>query len=601
MLLRRTTDPEMLASLPRALQRLVPTLLIVMAATACGRAAMETAAPSVRAQPAPAAQEASASPAPLFPPQNRPDVRGTRGAVVSDHPLASQAGIAVLQEGGNAIDAAIATAAVLAVVRPHMNGVGGDAFALVRPAEGGVYALNGSGGAGSRGTPEYFASLGEDDVPGNGSLSVSVPGAVSAWVDAHERWGSLPMGRLLAPAIRYARDGFPVSERLAYDFRTQGRGLRGPARDLYLPGGSPPSPGSLLRNPALAETLEAVVERGSAGFYEGPVADRLIDFLDDEGGLLTREDLAAHASTFPEPLSTDYLGHTFWAMPPNTQGITQLQQMAMAKSLSINDMGHNTSGYLHAMIEMKKLAFADRDRWVADPVRAEVPTGRLLDQGYLRGRAELIGDQAQTYGPGFGPTLPSQAPVQEGEDDGDTVYLTVVDAEGNAVSWIQSLFAGFGSGLLEPETGVLLHNRGSLFTLQEGHPNRIEPGKRPFHTLTPLLAERDGGFAFTLGTPGGDAQTQSLLQIIHNMLLFDMTPQEALEAPRYRSQSGLNVSIEDRISPAVRDELEARGHRIRVIQGWTATFGGAQLIRREPSGTLTAGAGPRREAYAIAY
>lgn len=543
----------------------------------------------------------AATEAPLFPPQNRPDVRGTQGAVVSDHPLASQAGIAVLQGGGNAIDAAIATAAVLAVVRPHMNGVGGDAFALVRPAGGGVFALNGSGGAGSRGTPEYFASLGEDDVPGSGPLSVSVPGAVAAWVDAHERWGSMPMERLLAPAIGYARNGFPVSERLAYDFRTQGRGLRGAARELYLPGGSPPAPGSLLRNPQLAETLESIAARGSAGFYEGSVAERLVDFLDAEGGLLTREDLSGHASTFPEPISVDYLDHTFWAMPPNTQGVTQLQQMEMAKSLDINNLSHNSSSYLHAMVEMKKLAFADRDRWVADPLRADVPTDRLLDPTYLRDRASMIGEDAGTYGPGFGPTLPSQAPVQEGEDDGDTVYLTVVDAQGNAVSWIQSLFAGFGSGLLEPETGVLLHNRGSLFTLQEGHPNRIEPGKRPFHTLTPLLAERDGGFAFTLGTPGGDAQTQSLLQIIHNMLLFDMTPQEALEAPRYRSQGGLNVSIEDRISPAVRSELEARGHQLRVIQGWTATFGGAQLIRLEPSGTLTAGAGPRREAYAIAY
>jgi len=583
---------------PRHASRLLTgALLLTIGSTGCARQAVESTTPPVLAQPA---QQQAAEP-PLFPPQNRPDVRGTNGAVVSDHPLASQAGIAVLQEGGNAIDAAIATAAVLSVVRPHMNGVGGDAFALVRPAEGGVFALNGSGGAGTRATPEYFASLGEDDVPGSGPLSVSVPGAVAAWVDAHERWASLPLDRLLAPAIGYARDGFPVSERLAYDFRTQGRSLRGAARDLYLPGGEPPAPGSLLRNPALASTLEAIAQRGAAGFYEGEVAERLIGFLDAEGGLLTREDLARHASTFPDPLSADYLGHTFWAMPPNTQGPTQLQQMEMAKTFDMKDLGHNTSGYLHTMVEMKKLAFADRDRWIADPLRAEVPTDRLLDPTYLRERAALIGESAGLYEPGFGPALPSEAPFEEGEDNGDTVYLTVVDGEGNAVSWIQSLFAGFGSGLLDPETGVLLHNRGSLFTLQEGHPNRIEPGKRPFHTLTPLLAERDGGLAFTLGTPGGDAQTQSLLQIVHNMLLFDMTPQEALEAPRYRSQGGLNVSIEDRIDPAVRAELEARGHRLRVVQGWTATFGGAQMIRLEPSGTLTAGAGPRREAYAIVY
>jgi len=567
---------------------------------ACSTSTPETTLSPVIATPARPAAEAA--PPPYFPPQNRPDVRGTAGAVVSDHPLASQAGIAVLQDGGTAIDAAIATAAVLAVVRPHMNGVGGDAFALVRPAgDGEVYALNGSGGAGSRATPERFAALGEDEVPSRGALSVSVPGAVAAWVDAHARWGSLPLSRLLAPAIRYARDGFPVSERLAYDFRTQGRGLEGAARDLYLPGGEPPEPGTLLRNPALAETLERIAADGAAGFYEGPVATALIDFLDAEGGLLTEEDLAEHASTFPDPLSADYLGHTFWAMPPNTQGITQLQQMEMAKSFAFSEMGQNTSSYLHYMIEMKKLAFADRDRWVADPLRADVPVARLLDPAYLADRAALIGEEAQAYDPGFGPPLPSDAAIEDGEDDGDTVYLTVVDAEGNAVSWIQSLFAGFGSGLLDTETGVLLHNRGSLFSLQEGHPNLIAPGKRPFHTLTPLLATRAGDLAFTLGTPGGDAQTQSLLQIVHNMLLFDMTPQEALEAPRYRSQGGLSVAVEDRIAPAVRAELEDRGHRLRVIEGWTATFGGAQMIRLEPSGTRTAAAGPRREAYAIAY
>lgn len=569
---------------------------------ACSTSTPEATLAPVTAQPARAAVEAPSPP--VFPPQNRPDVRGTSGAVVSDHPLASQAGIAVLQDGGTAIDAAIATAAVLAVVRPHMNGVGGDAFALIRPADDGrVYALNGSGGAGSRATPERFAELGVDDVPSSGALSVSVPGAVAAWVEAHDRWGTLPLARVLAPAIRYARDGFPVSERLAYDFRTQGAGLEGAARDLYLPGGEPPVPGTLLRNPALAETLERIASDGAAGFYEGPVADALIDFLDSEGGLLTRGDLAAHASTFPDPLSVDYLGHTFWAMPPNTQGITQLQQMEMAKSFSIRDMGHNTSSYLHHMIEMKKLAFADRERWVADPLRADVPVDRLMDPGYLAERAALIGDEARTYEQGlaFGPPLSFEAPVETGEDDGDTVYLTVVDADGNAVSWIQSLFAGFGSGLLDTETGVLLHNRGSLFTLQAGHPNIVEPGKRPFHTLTPLMATRGDDLAFTLGTPGGDAQTQSLLQVTHNMLLFDMTPQEALEAPRYRSQGGRSVAIEDRIPPAVRAALEARGHRLRVVGGWTATFGGAQMIRIEPSGTRTAAAGPRREAYAIAY
>jgi gamma-glutamyltranspeptidase/glutathione hydrolase len=266
-------------------------------------------------------------------------------------------------------------------------------------------------------------------------------------------------------------------------------------------------------------------------------------------------------------------------------------------------MGHNSADYLHTLIEIKKLAFADRDRWIADPRMADVPVQQLLNPAYLAQRAALVDATHAASGVPSGIGSPLEAGgVDEGADNGDTVYLMVVDADGNAVSWIQSLFAGFGSGLLEPETGVVLHNRGSLFELDERHPNVVAPGKRPFHTLTPLLALRDGRLAFTLGTPGGDAQTQSLLQVINNLLIFGMTPQQALEAPRYRSLEGTSVSLEDRISPPVREDLQARGHRLRIIPGWTATFGGAQMIRVEPgSGSLTAGADPRREAYAIAH
>ncbi len=325
-----------------------------------------------------------------------------------------------------------------------------------------------------------------------------------------------------------------------------------------------------------------------------------------QGGHLRAEDFAAHTSTWVDPLHAPYQGHTFYVLPPNTQGVTQLAYMTMAAAHPLKEMGHNSADYLHTLIELKKLAFADRDRWVADPEKAEVPVARLLDPDYLRRRARTVDPRraAGEVAPGIGsePGTGATSGAAERDDSGDTVYLTAVDRYGNAVSWIQSLFAGFGSGLLEPETGVLLHNRGSLYTLQEGHPNQVAPRKRPYHTLTPMLALRDGAFAFTVGTPGGDSQTQSLLQIVNNLLLFGMTPQEAIEAPRFRSYAGLRVALENRVPLAVQGELARRGHRFRIVDGWTATFGGAQMILREPEfGTLTAAADPRREAYALAY
>jgi gamma-glutamyltranspeptidase/glutathione hydrolase len=544
---------------------------------------------------------------PVFPAQNRPDVRGTRGAVSAGHPLAAQAGMQVLREGGTALDAVVAMAGVLAVVRPHMNGVGGDAFGIFFDgATGEVAALNGSGRSGALATPGFFRSRGLDAIPQTGALSVSVPGAVAAWVDAHERFGRLPLSRLLEPAIRYAADGFPVSTRLGRDFEAQGGSLNEPGRALYLPGGSAPPVGSLLKNPALARTLEGVARSGKTDFYEGRVARRLSAFIEAGGGHLRAADLAEHTSTWVQPLEGEYLGHTILVMPPNTQGVAQLSLMQMAETYDLVGMGRNSADYLHTLIELKKLAFADRDRWVADPAMVEVPVERLLEGTYLGARATRVDPAraAADVAPGFGDDLGDDLGAGGGEvdDSGDTVYLTAVDADGNAVSWIQSNFAGFGSGLLEPETGVLLHNRGALYTLQDGHPNQVAPAKRPYHTLTPLMALRDGGLAFTLGTPGGDSQTQSLLQIVNNLLLFDMTPQQAIEAPRFRSYGGLRVAMEDRVSGAVRADLVARGHDLRVVHGWTSTFGGAQMILVEPEhGTLTVASDPRREAYGLAY
>ncbi len=552
-----------------------------------------------------------------LPATNRPDVRGTRGAVSAGHPLAAAAGLDVLRRGGNATDAALAMAGVLAVVRPHMNGVGGDAFALFYDgASGQVHALNGSGRAGSKATPEFFRERGHEAVPETGSLSVSVPGAVAAWVDAHARFGTLDLADLLAPAVRYAEEGFPVSTRLASDFEAQGAALNEHGKALYLPRSDTgdgaterraPPVGSLLRNPALGATLRAVGQGGKAAFYHGETAERLAAFLDSAGGALTAQDLRSHESTWVEPLSGEYLDARLHVLPPNTQGIAQLALGGMAAHHPLKEMGHNTAPYLHALIELKKLAFADRDQWAADPEFADIPVAALLDPRYLAERATLVDPAAaaEHVAPGIAASAEGRPEGSNAapDDSGDTVYLTAVDQWGNAVSWIQSLFHGFGSGLLEPVTGVVLHNRGSLHSLADGHPNLVAPGKRPYHTLTPVLATTpNGALAFTLGTPGGDSQVQSLIQIMNNHSLFGMTPQAAIEAPRFRSYGDLTVAVEDRMSPDVLSALEALGHQVRVVHGWTATFGGAQMIVADhENGTLTAAADPRREAYALAY
>ena len=537
--------------------------------------------------------------------QNRPDVRGQIGAVSAGHPLAAQAGLRVLQDGGNATDAIIAMAGVLAVVRPHMNGIGGDAFGIFYNGETGeVTALNASGRSGALATPEFFAVAELDRIPSIGPLSVSVPGAVAGWIDAHDRYGSMNFAELLSTGIDYARNGFAVSSRLAQDFEEQGQNLNDAGRDLYLPNSNPPKVGSLLRNPQLANSLEIVADQGKEGFYNGSIAQKLSAFITEQGGYLRQGDFASHSSTWVTPLRGDYLNHEFVVMPPNTQGVTQLALFEMAKSHDLASMTQNSADYLHTLVELKKLAFADRDRWVADPNSANVPVDQLLDADYLKNRAQLINMSvaAESAEPGFGDEIHAE-PNGNRSDAGDTVFITAVDQWGNAVSWIQSNFAGFGSGLLDEATGILLHNRGALFTLETGHPNQVAPDKRPYHTLSPTMALYPSGeFAFTLGTPGGDSQTQTILQITHNMLVFGMTPQQAIEAPRFRSLSGLRLAIEDRVSEEALLDLRQRGHLLNLVEGWTATFGGAHMIHHDPeTGVLTAAADPRREAYAIAY
>jgi gamma-glutamyltranspeptidase/glutathione hydrolase len=358
--------------------------------------------------------------------------------------------------------------------------------------------------------------------------------------------------------------------------------------------------GALLHNRPLAATLRAIAAGGADAFYRGRLGETIARFLEAEGGHLRVEDFRAHTPEWVTPLSMELAGgRRVYAMPPNSQGLVQLQMLAMAETFNLASLGHNTAEYLHTLIEIKRLAFADRDRWVADPAMAKMPIERLLDRGYLRSRAGLVGPRAaMEVAPGIDD--PMGGPPAGGS--GDTVYLMAVDAQGNAVSWIQSLFASWGSGLVEPETGVVLQNRGSGFELEPGHPNLVAPGKRPFHTLTPMLVTDAGGLRMTIGTPGGHGQPQFLTQVFHNIFTFGLTPQQAVEAPRFIHNSGRRTQVEDRIPADVIAALTERGHQMSTASGWTATFGGVQVIFIDPtSGTRRTGADPRREAYAIAY
>jgi gamma-glutamyltranspeptidase/glutathione hydrolase len=530
--------------------------------------------------------------------QYRPAVAGTEAAVSSDHPLASAAGADVLRRGGNAVDAAITMAAVLAVVRPHMNGVGGDAFMLMHEARTRTtHALNGSGRAGSKATPAFFAAQNLRSVPSTGILSVSVPGAVQAWADALAKLGTITLAQALAPAIRYAEQGFPVSERLAADFEEEARKV---SRDtelarIFMPGGKAPEVGTLLKQPELAATLRAVARDGPTAIYRGDIARKIVAFMEQEQGPLTAGDLAKHESSWVEPISTQYLGKKVLAFPPNTQGLTLLQQLAAATHFDVRMLGHNTDPYIHTLVGIAGFAYADRDKYIADPAFSRVPVDRLMSGDYVKMIADSVKRSA-----GAIPPAPPSGPDRNG--NGDTVYLCVVDKDGNAVSYIQSLFASFGSGRMVPGTGITLHNRGSLYELDPAHPNIIAPGKRPFHTLSPaMVLNADGSVFMTLGSPGGDGQPQTIVQMLNNVTLFGMTPQEAVDAPRWRAYRTGRISVEPGVADSVLAALRARGHDV-AVRPPGAEFGGAQMIMVHPtSRARIAGSDFRREAYSVAW
>lgn len=495
-------------------------------------------------------------------------VRAPRGMVCTSQPLAAEAGLEILEAGGSAADAAVAAAAVLNVVNPHSTGIGGDAFALWwGPGDSEPAGLAGAGPAPAGLTVDALHAAGYDTMPNTGAWPITVPGSVSLWSALLERHGRLSPTRVLGRAVDLARDGFPISAGVARYFAQDGRRLSPEARRCLMPAGRPPDPGDTLANPALGDSLAAIAERGPAAFYEGEIARRIAEVVRDAGGPLGQEDLASFGgATWVRPLSVRHRGVDLYELPPPGQGLVALQALALYAGLDAADD--------HALIECVKLAFADASAYLADPDHEMVPVEGLLDERYLGRRRALVD--------------PSRARVAAAGSPSDTVYVAVADAEGGACSFIQSLYEGFGSGLMAAGTGIVLQNRGANFTLDERHPNRPAPGKRPYHTIMPAMMGREGGFAGCLGVVGGFMQPQGHVQVMRNLLERGMGPQAALDAPRWRFQGGLRVDVEAGLS---QEELAHRGHEVGTLPPTAA--GGAQLIVREGDELL--GASERRQ------
>jgi gamma-glutamyltranspeptidase/glutathione hydrolase len=507
------------------------------------------------------------------------------------------------------VDAAVAAAAALAVLRPHMCGLGGDAFILVYdPDRRSVATLNGSGRAVAGATPAALAERGHRTrVPAHGPhvATLTVPGALAAWADVLDRFGSRPLAELLAPARELAAHGFPMYRRLAETFAAAKGDDPGLAA-IVRPGGRLPAVGERFSQPALAATFDAVIAEGPAAFYRGRVARALAAFAARTGGLLALDDLAAHRSDWAEPLTAPYAGRTVVGMAPNASGLSLLLLLRIAEGLGLDRWPWDGADAVHLWVEAKKAAFADRDRYLADPAAMPAPASALLDEAYVgRRRAAIDRARAASYAPG------ALGPAAAG---GDTTYLCVIDRRGRGVSLMQSLFQSFGSAVADPETGVIWQNRGAGFTLAPDHPNRLAPGKRPFHTLCPaLVLDAEGRLEALVGTPGAHAQPQTLAQILDALLRLGASPQEAIERPRWRHDADPSgeyggaaggagqVVLEGRFPQTTAAGLRERGHAVSVIEPWSASTGGASAIVVDPrTGLRTAGADPRRETYAVA-
>ncbi len=528
-------------------------------------------------------------------PSRRSNIIARNGLVATSQPLAAQAGLEVLQTGGNAIDAAIAAVATLCVVEPCSTGIGGDAFALIWSAkEQKLYGLNASGPAPADLTAVSLRELGHKTFPPLGGLAVTVPGSLRGWELALNKFGTRGLDTLLRRPIQYARDGFPVSERIAHQWsRSHDKmSVHPDSKRVWLPHGRAPRAGKLFQNPEFAQTLQTIAEQGYDAFYTGDIARQIAATVQADGGFLTPDDLRNYQAEWVEPISVNYKNFTFHEIPPNGQGLTALLALNIAQGFDLAALGYGTADYYHALMEAIKLAFADAHAYIADPKQANIPLAGLLSDSYTAVRRDLISMESALI-----PT-PGQPPQH-----GDTVYLTVADAEGNMVSWIQSLYMGFGSGLTAGTTGVQLQNRGANFSLEPGHPNEAAGGKRPFHTIIPGFISRDGQPWSSFGVMGGFMQPQGHLQVGLNLAEFGMTPQAALDAPRFNWLSEQTFALETSFPERVVQSLRARGHDIlSPEQAAKQSYGGGQAIVRDPrTGIYIGGSEPRNDGTAVGF
>lgn len=523
----------------------------------------------------------------------RPMLMGTRWMVSADHPLAVQAAATLLDQGGDAVEAVVLANLVMSVVNPHMCGLGGDLFALVyRSDSRRVRALDAAGFAPLKASLESYAAMGLKQMPATGIHTCTVPGALAGWQALLDEYGDLGLDRLMAPAIDYARDGFPSYGKLIRSVEKKREHLLSSeaAASIFLPGGRPPKLGDPIKQPALAKSLELIADRGPEALYRGPLGDELIRCSRELGGCLDFDDLADYRVIWKPPLTSTYRGYTLATQPPPSQGVALLMQARILEQIDFGSLEPGSAELVHLMVEAKKLAFAERDRHICDPEFHSPPIDDLLGTDTARRQAGLIGEQAgvQTCRHRF---------ARGGED---TVYMMAVDGQGNAAVLIQSIFQEFGSCVMVPQTGMLLHNRGRGFSMNPDHPCRLEPRKRPYHTLHPLMVMQENRPCLLLGSPGGDGQTQTNMQVLANLIDFDADVQGAVDAPRWRSMPDGELVVENRFPEKTIQELVQKGHVVKQVEGFSSLMGSAQAIRIDrESPLLTGGADGRRVGYCL--
>ncbi|PKB65129.1 MAG: gamma-glutamyltransferase [SAR202 cluster bacterium Io17-Chloro-G2] len=530
----------------------------------------------------------------MFFDSRRSTVHAKNGMVATSQPLAAMAGLKILMDGGNPVDAAVAAAAALNVVEVVSTGVGGDMFALVwNNADKSIRAINGSGHAPAAASAKELRDKGHKEMPFIGVESITVPGTVHGWETILNECGTMPLSEVLKPAIRYAEEGFPVTDYISYQWSTRVEKLnRLPSGQELLIDGRAPRHGEVMRLPNLGATLRAVAEGGTKAFYTGKIAEKTAAFIQEQGGWMTTQDLAAHTSDWEEPISTDYRGITCWESPPANQGIAGLEALNIAEGWDVAAMGSQTAETYHHFIEAMRLAFADAFRYVGDPASSQVPTAQLLSKEYAATRRALI-DPHQAM---------KTAPYGQVTGGSDTVYITCVDGKGNACSFINSVYENFGTGMVVPGTGIALHNRGSLFSLEPGHPNELAPNKRPYHTIIPALATKNNELYLCYGMMGAFMQPQGHLQLIRNMVDFGMDPQKAINALRFMVV-GDGVLLEEGLPADVVAKIQRMGHGVQMVSGYQRVgIGGAQIIQRDPeTGVLSGGSEPRKDGCAVGW